>query len=677
MGTKTWLLMALVLGSFVFSGIALGATDSIVFVLDASNSMNNPLGGGSRIDAAKDALVQVWEKLPDGTNVGLFVFGHRLVKTDRKASCGDIELLFPIQSLDDQMISTMISSIYALEAKGLTPLADVLVEASEALSSASGDRTVILVSDGEETCEGDPIVVARMLASMSPPIVLHVIGLDVDPAVREELTGMAESTGGSYYHVSQSQDLLKALTAATTAEPAKSEIPPEYAALGITNVIYGTDGNDRLYGTPENDLILGLAGDDFIMGLDGNDILIGGEGNDIIEGGNGCDIICGGPGDDILFGGNGDDHLCGDCGNDSLEGEAGNDVLCGGPGVDKLLGGSGLNILYTDGVDDTLWQGKIVYGSCVPCLPACPLTTAACPKPAMPAPPPVPQPCGKVLKSVDEGSSIQLHGTANDEDCNVVSVQWSAELGSLDDPTSLDPIYTAPMTDCCEGIDVCITLVATDSCGAEGRDSFVLHINNINLDPTVDAGSNVIVDEGKSVQLCASASDPDGGPLRYRWTVPVGKGALSDPTILNPVYRAPMTQPCEGEYVVLRLAVTDSCGATVEDTVTVNVRNLNQPPRVELGPGLSMKEGSSRVLQADATDPECGKLSYYWTTSGGSFDDAFSPTPCFTAPQVDACQGENITVSLTVTDECGAIACDSYVIHIENINRPPVVEADP
>ncbi|MEA3238899.1 MAG: VWA domain-containing protein, partial [Candidatus Bipolaricaulota bacterium] len=285
---KTWLLTALVLlGTLVFSVAALGATQSIVFVLDASNSMNKPLDNGSRLDAAKAALVDLWQTLPSETDVGLYLFGHRVGKEDRDASCQDIEPLFPIRPFEDSLRGDMIAAVGGVAAQGLTPLADVLVQASTALASAPGNHTIILVSDGEETCGGDPLVVAQMLATMDPPVVLHIIGLDVDPGVRETLTGMAQSTGGSYYQVSQAQDLLAALTAATATaatavEPVQSVIPPEYAAMGITNVIYGTEGSDRLYGTAGNDLIFGLGGDDFIIGLDGNDILIGGDGNDII-----------------------------------------------------------------------------------------------------------------------------------------------------------------------------------------------------------------------------------------------------------------------------------------------------------------------------------------------------------------------------------------------------------
>ena len=675
---KIWFLTALLMvGIICVSIVTLGATQSIVFILDASNSMNKPLDSGSRLDAAKAALVDLWQTLPGGTDVGLYLFGHRIGKADRQASCQDIESLFPIRQFDEAAQAEMINAVNVVQAQGLTPLADVLVQASTALSSAPGDHTIILVSDGEETCGGDPLVVAQMLATMDPPIVLHVIGLDVDPAVRESLTGMAEATGGHYYHVNQAQDLFSALTAATVVEqkPAKSEIPAEYAAMGITNVIYGTEGKDTLYGTPGNDLIFGLGGDDFIIGLDGNDILIGGDGNDIIEGMNGCDIISGGAGDDVLFGGNDDDHLCGDAGNDSLEGEAGDDTLSGGLGCDKLLGGNGLNVLYTDGADNTLWQGKVVQDDCAPCIPPVPCTT--CQQPAPPQVSPTPTGCAPAVKSVDEGSSIQLHGTASDADCGIVSVLWSADQGSFNDPTSLDPIYTAPMVDCCDGADVCVTLVATDDCGAKGMDSFVLHINNVNHAPVIDAGSDIVIDEGATMQLCANASDPDGDEINYHWSIPCGKGELNDPILLNPVFTAPLTSLCNGEDIVLLLTVIDSCGASTEDTVTIHVRNLNAPPIVELGTGFSMKEGTISILHAVATDPECAPLSYYWTTSAGSFDDACSATPCFTAPQVSACEGQDVTISLMVTDACGASAIDSCVIHVDNVNTPPVVKADP
>jgi len=693
---KTWLLTALVLlGALVFSVVALGATQSIVFILDASNSMNNPFGTGSRLDAAKVALTELLNGMPVGKEIGLLVFGNQINHENEAKSCKDISVLFSLALFDNIVRSNMIEAIRAVTAQGMTPLADSLTEAGQVLSANGQGGVIVLLSDGEGNCGGQQLVVAKMIGKMDPQVTVYVVGLDVEPEASDTLRAIATETNGRYWSVSEASGLLSSLLAAIGEAAEASEmdrgIPAEYAAMGITNVIYGTDGNDRLYGTAGNDLIFGLGGDDFIIGLDGNDILIGGDGNDLIEGMNGCDIISGGAGDDVLFGGNDDDHLCGDAGNDSIEGEAGNDVLSGGPGCDKLLGGDGLNLLYTDGADDVLWQGKVMQGDCAPCVPPAPCTVCpqpamppapytTCPKPAPPMPPampPAPIGCGPVLKSIDEGTSIQLHGTATDADCGVVSVRWGANLGSFDNPSGLDPMYTAPMVDPCGGADVCVTLVATDNCGAKGTDSFVLHINNVNHSPIINAGNDIVVDEGATTRLCATASDPDGGALKYHWSIPCGKGVLSDPILLNPVFTAPLTGVCEGEDIVLMLTVIDSCGASTEDSITIHVRNLNMPPIVELGPGFSMKEGTASILHAVATDPECGRLTYYWAASSGTFDDAFSATPCFTAPLVGPCEGENVSVSLTVTDVCGASTCDSFVIHVDNVNTPPVVKADP
>ena len=465
--------------------------------------------------------------------------------------------------------------------------------------------------------------------------------------------------------------------------PPTPAIPPQYACWGITNVITGSEADDVLYGSPGNDLIYGLAGNDLILGLGGNDILLGGEGNDILEGGDGADALLGEAGDDVLLGGAGDDVLCGGPGNDSLEGEAGNDSLCGGSGDDRLLGGPGENLLYHVAGPDLLFEGKVVAEPNLTCralsfaclqAPGCP-PVPTCPVPATEALPPCPVPAG--VKSVDEGGTISLHGTVDDRDCNVVEVFWHAEKGRFDNPTSLTPIYYAPLTDRCAGEDVRITLTARDNCGASASDSFILHINNVNRPPIPDAGRDLVVDETATILLTCSASDPDGDALVYYWFVECGRGTLNDPTLLHPTYTAPPTDSCHGEDIALILTVTDACGASACDTVVVHVHNVNAAPIVEVGRDFSLDEGATRRLTPVASDPECEGLTYYWIASEGTFDDAFAPTPCYTAPLVSPCEGEDVVITLTVTDRCGASACDSLLVHVNNVNLSPVVKADP
>ncbi len=702
---KTLLLVGFCVSLF-FSLAAIAAPDNIAFILDASNSMNKPFDGQTRLEAAKEALVRLFDVLPDGINVRLSAYGHRIDREDRAASCEDIEALFALRPFDQAAGEEMAAALEQMTAKGLTPLSDALTEAANALAGVEGESVIILVSDGEETCDGDPIVVAHMLAAMSPPIVVCVIGLDVDPQARETLQAIAEITGCVYRSVREAEELFEALFAVVAPReprpaPPTLEIPAQYACWGITNVIHGTEGDDVLYGTPGNDLIYGYGGNDLIIGLAGNDILLGGDCRDIIEGGDGSDALLGDAGNDILLGGSGNDILCGGLGNDSLEGEADNDELCGGPGDDRVLGGSGENLLYYVAGADSLLEGRVIEGpspSCrslnitcpqaapcppAPCPPApcppepCPPPPAepACQVPSAPVVPPCPVPSG--VKTVDEGACIQLYGSVDDQDCNVITVHWSAEKGRFEDPTALNPTYCAPLTDRCEGEDVCITLTARDNCGAEGSDSFILHINNVNRPPVADAGDNVAVDETATVRLTCSASDPDGDGLTYYWNVECGRGTFDDPTLLHPTYTAPPTNYCEGEDIVLTLTVTDACGASACDTLVVHVRNVNAPPIVELGPNISIDECTSIRLTPVASDPECEELTYYWVATKGTFDDSSAATPTYTTPQVDPCEGEDVVICVTVTDRCGASARDSLIVHVNNMNQPPVVKADP
>ena len=214
-------------------------------------------------------------------------------------------------------------------------------------------------------------------------------------------------------------------------------------------------------------------------------------------------------------------------------------------------------------------------------VPTCPPPSPASPCLPRPAPPCRPR---SAIKSIDEGQSIQLHGEVCDPDNNVVSYRWTATDGTFDNPTSLNPVYTAPMVNNCNGEDVCITLVAVDSCCAKGSDHILLHINNVNHPPVANAGKDLSIPPCGKVQLTCSASDPDGDSLRYRWSVTQGGGYFDNPYVLHPVYTAPSLECGQPKDVVLTLAVTDSCGACSTDSVVIHVSPCNTPPLVDADP---------------------------------------------------------------------------------------------
>ncbi len=680
MRSRILLLAVVALGVLTGGLTASAAPQNLVFILDASNSMNKPFDGGTRLDAAKAALIDLLEVTSRLDQVGLYVFGHRIGKDDSEASCQDIEPLFPSLPKNAADDPDVIAAINGIEAKGMTPIADALVAASNALAGYGGEGVIVLITDGEETCGGDPKVVAQMFKTLSPPIVLEVVGLDVAPDVRDRLAEIAGITGGRYYGVGSASELLNALYASVPGGEAQAAtgIPPEFACMGITNVVRGTEGDDTLYGTAGNDLIIGLGGDDMLIGLGGNDVLIGGAGDDILEGGAGNDLLVGDGGNDILFGGTGNDALCGGDGNDSLEGEDGNDILDGGIGRDTLLGGKGNDVLYSTDPVDLLLEGNVVSGTfngCAACGAWGPPPTVICPAPVSPPPPVCPPPPPVGVKTINEGESIRLHGSVADSDCNILQVLWQVSAGSLDDPTSLDPLYTAPIIDGCEGLDVNVTLTAVDSCGASASDSFVIHVNNVNHPPVLDLGGKLCIDEGTAILLPAKAYDPDGDRLTYRWTAT--GGSFEDPNVCQGTFIAPLIDACAGADFVLTLSATDPCGATTCSSILIHVRNVNNPPAVELGPDFSLDEGSTVRLQPVVSDPECDYLTYSWSASRGSIDDPCAANPLFTAPYTACCTGEAVTITLTVTDPCGLTASDSVVVYVGNVNGAPTVELGP
>ena len=678
------------------------AAENIVFVLDASNSMNKLLAVKPRIEAAQDGLTEVLAGMPAGENLGLMIYGHRINHENEVESCQDIELMYPLAPLTEAVQAGMIAAIGQVTAQGKTPLADSLVAAANELSETGG--IIVLISDGEGNCGGDQDVVAAMIATMDPEIIVHVLGLAVDEDARATLEMIALDTGGIYWPIAEAGGLLEALYSAVSTRDIEQPvdrggIPSQFACLGVTNIIYGTEGDDVIYGTAEGDLIFGLGGNDFLIGLDGNDVLLGGPGDDIIEGGAGNDILDGAEGFDLMFGGIGNDVLCGGPDNDSLEGDGGDDVLDGGPGCDTLLGGYGNDLLYSaDGID-MMFEGRIIagpYDKCPVCTSSCPPATECpvptprplCPPPAacpveVPAacPPPVsvepicptPQP----LKTLNEGESIQLHGTVSDSDCNVVSYLWQVGAGSLDDPQSLDPVYTAPMLDGCENLDVEVVLTAVDSCGASASDAFILHILNVNHPPTVELGAPVCVDEGTAIVLPSNACDIDGEPLIFQWSAAGNLGVFDDPSAADGVYLAPMVDACDGLDILVSVTVIDPCGASACDTVVVHVRNVNHAPTADLGPDFALDEGALIRMAPVVNDPECDALTYCWTATAGSFDDPTAASPMFAAPLTAVCAGEPLVITLTVTDPCGLSASDSVTVHVRNLNAAPVLELGP
>jgi Ca-activated chloride channel family protein len=176
--------------------------EDMIFILDASGSMWGQVEGRSKIEVAREVLIGLIRDLPDNARVGLTAYGHR-----SKGDCRDVEELFPLAPIEKDKLAAAIDS---LNPKGKTPIHLSVKMTAEKLRDREDAATVILVSDGKETCGGDPCALVEELRESGVKFVMHVIGFDVTAEEGEQLTCMAEAGGGRYFNAATADELKTA-----------------------------------------------------------------------------------------------------------------------------------------------------------------------------------------------------------------------------------------------------------------------------------------------------------------------------------------------------------------------------------------------------------------------------------------------------------------------------------
>lgn len=184
----------------------------IIFILDASGSMWGKVKGEAKIVSAKTVLKKAINDLPDDAEVGLIAYGHRT-----KGDCEDIETISPLKPIDKTGLGEKIDG---LDAKGKTPITDSLRKAIAEVKALNTDEIVkiVLVSDGLETCAGDPCKLVKEAKEAGVKISVHVIGFDTGKLNVSQLECIAQAGGGLYLNADDADGLGEALDQAVGAE---------------------------------------------------------------------------------------------------------------------------------------------------------------------------------------------------------------------------------------------------------------------------------------------------------------------------------------------------------------------------------------------------------------------------------------------------------------------------
>ncbi|WP_432052474.1 VWA domain-containing protein [Streptomyces xiamenensis] len=208
------LLTVLMAGAFAPSALADGVAREgeppprVELVLDVSGSMKerDMAGGQSRIAAAQQAFNEVLDAMPEEVHLGIRTLGAGNPGDDKVAGCLDSDQLYPVGPVDRLEAKTAVATLRPTT--GFTPIGLALREADNDLGDDPGTRRIVLITDGEDSCgQPDPCVVARELAASGTHLVIDTLGLTLDDAVREQLSCIAEATGGTYTAVQDADQL--------------------------------------------------------------------------------------------------------------------------------------------------------------------------------------------------------------------------------------------------------------------------------------------------------------------------------------------------------------------------------------------------------------------------------------------------------------------------------------
>lgn len=198
-----FLSIALLLFVFVPASVVHAEKSLILYILDGSGSMWGRVDGKPKIQVAKEVMTTLLKETPDEIQCGLMVYGHR-----RKGDCSDIEMVVPIGKLNKE---EAIAKIRGITPKGKTPISDSVAMAIDKIKTTEYASTIVLVSDGIETCGKDPCGKVKNLKESGVDFVMHVVGFDVKDEAAKQLGCIARAGSGMYFSTSNATDLLTAL----------------------------------------------------------------------------------------------------------------------------------------------------------------------------------------------------------------------------------------------------------------------------------------------------------------------------------------------------------------------------------------------------------------------------------------------------------------------------------
>lgn len=285
-------------------------------------------------------------------------------------------------------------------------------------------------------------------------------------------------------------------------------------------------------------------------------------------------------------------------------------------------------------------------------------------------------------KVVDEQTMVQLLGSGDDPDSDVLTYSWKQLVGEPVTLSATDvpqPTFTAPEVANDQVKVLMFELRVADESGVAGKDTVRVTVLPVNTPPTVDAGSGQTVEIGAIVVLSGAAEDEDNDPLTFLWTQTLGPSvALASTSDLQTSFTAPRVLVTTD--FTFQLVANDGQVDSEPSTVTITVRGEETKALfVNAGRDQTVEKFSTVNLSGIGSDPLRHAISYNWKQISGesvTLTSTTIPKPSFIAPGVENSERKVLTFELTISDpSTGRTAKDTVTITVLPVNTDPVATA--
>lgn len=198
------------------AGQAAAGPENVMIILDDSDSMADSIDGTGepKMSAAKRTVLEVLKSISPSTRVGLRIYGN---SASPFTACHATTVLVPLGENNRNLIA---SKMIGIRPTGMTPISYAIMRSlNEDFGNVNGRRSIILISDGIETCGEDPCHVAVRMQQMGVNVKINVIGLGLqDYDANKQLRCVALGTKGQFYTANTAAELANSLNSALAVE---------------------------------------------------------------------------------------------------------------------------------------------------------------------------------------------------------------------------------------------------------------------------------------------------------------------------------------------------------------------------------------------------------------------------------------------------------------------------